>query len=284
MGLLLFVLGFSYTSSAQGEADRFRRYLTGAWNNFQQCWMENTETESHRVVTTHPHRHVHVTFERDSATDRWHAAYYSGDQRQLLARYTLTLEERTDGRLQTILAPEFSVEGVGAATGPIALLWTYADGAFRGHSLSPKDEHLWVLKKDTLLILDNHFFRSEDQEPYRLLKCRFFSGWIQYPMDHIRKDSVFFYTGLVLHDQGGAVPLRFPDGTLGEYTVELTQLVHNRRTPILKLALYQEPPERLHWNSRAVAYAWADPAAKRIGLNIRKVASGWTLIAENTPP
>lgn len=264
---------------AQTAAERFAHYLSGEWNNFQQCWMENTHTESHRVYTAHPHRHVHSVFARDTGAGLWvwRIEHYEGNRRRLLARYRMYLRESANARLQTDFQPLYPGDSLSPRGLPSSLEWTFANDAFSAQD--PNTRSSFVLKRDTFLWLDQGLFQHADQEPYRLLKCRFFRGWIQYPMEHVRKDSVYFYSGLVLHDQGGAVQLRFPDETLGEYTVELTQLVHSRRIPILKLAIYAEPPEQLHWNSRAIAYTWADPAARRIGINLRKVASGWTLIS-----
>lgn len=263
---------------AQASADVFARYISGEWDNFQQCWMENTETESHRVPTTHPHRHVHSVFERDTAAGPWvwRVEHYEGNRRRLLARYTMHLRQLSEKQWQTDFSSLRAESPLGTLPGPIR--WHFEEDAFIGQSLDGTSSFL--LKKDTFWLLDKGLFDRPDSEPYRLLKCRFFRGWIQYPMDHLRPDSVYFFAGLTLHDQGDAAQLRFPDGATGEYTVELTQLVHSRRTPILKLAIYTDPPERLHWNSRAIAYAWADPAARRIGINIRKVVSGWTLISD----
>jgi len=42
------------------------------------------------------------------------------------------------------------------------------------------------------------------------------------------------------------------------------------RTPILKLAVYEPGRER------SMAYAWADPGAGRIGINLRSVQAGFT--------
>ncbi len=271
-------LFFCASLSAQNTSDLFASYLRGEWDNFQQCWLENTETESHRIATAYPHRHLHSVFTPDSSTglSQWRVEHYEGRQQRLLARYTMHLSEHSNGQLQTDFWPATPDSSPDAR--PFSIRWTLANGIFLGQQ---KQRHsLYVLKKDTLLLLDEDLFQQPDSTPYRLLKCRFFRGWIQYPMEHIHKDSVYFYSGLTLHDQGGTAQLQFSDKTLGEYTVELTQLVHSRRTPILKLAIYTEPPEQLHWNSRAVAYSWADPAARRIGVNIRKVVSGWTLISE----
>ena len=81
-----------------------------------------------------------------------------------------------------------------------------------------------------------------------------------------------------MHDQGDRIQLQFPDGSLGEYTVELTQLVYGKKIAIMKLAVYDLPASKLEINSRSISYTWTNPEAKRIGINLRKIVSGWTLI------
>lgn len=244
---------------AQSPANAFARYISGEWDNFRRCWMENEETENHRLPTAHPHRYLHSVFERDKAAGPrvWRVEHYEGNRRRLLVCYAMYLKELPDGQWQT----DFSALHTGASSQaiPAPIRWRLAEDAFISQSLDGTSS--FILKKDTFWLLDKGLFDQPDNVPYRLLKCRFFHGWIQYPMNHIRPDNVYFFAGPTLHDQGDVAQLRLSDGATGEYTAELTKLVHSRRTPIMKLAIYTALPEQLHWNSRAVAYAWADLAA-----------------------
>ena len=49
----------------------------------------------------------------------------------------------------------------------------------------------------------------------------------------------------------------------------------------MKLAIYHSPDSKPNIHSKAIAYTWADPLAKRLGVNIRTILSGWTLIEAN---
>lgn len=114
-------------------------------------------------------------------------------------------------------------------------------------------------------------------EPYIFKPCRYFSGWIQYPPDMNDPDELYSLRDLMIHDQGGYVELDV-DGV--DYTAELTQLVYAKTLKIMKLAIYDIPKSEVGINSKAISYTWAEPEAKRLGINIRKVISGWTMIEE----
>jgi hypothetical protein len=45
----------------------------------------------------------------------------------------------------------------------------------------------------------------------------------------------------------------------------------------MKLAIYDMPMDSVQINSHAISYTWLNPEAKRTGINLRKVISGWTL-------
>ena len=81
-----------------------------------------------------------------------------------------------------------------------------------------------------------------------------------------------------LHDQGDRIQFAYEDGTTGKFIVELTQLVFAKRLAIMKLGVYDEPIENIHYSSNAISYTWTNPDAKRIGINLRKMLTGWTFI------
>jgi len=101
-----------------------------------------------------------------------------------------------------------------------------------------------------------------------------FSGWIQYPMSEF-SDSIYANRDLVIHDQGGMAELQL-NGV--DYTVELTQLQFAKTIHIMKLAVYDMPIDSVGINSKSISYTWTTPEAKRLGINLRKVISGWTFI------
>ena len=198
----------------------------GEWDNFQQVWLENTDTDMHRVKVEKKHRHYHLSID--------------------------SLADTPDSLSITFSAGRNGQEKLGSAI--VAL-----------DQIRHKQDTLWV---DQIAMLD------ENPSDYRFLKCRTFSGWLQYPMPGF-PDSTYFQRNLELHDQGGMVELDI-EGV--DYTVELTQLAYAKTIKIMKLAVYEMPMDSIGINSYAVSYTWTNPEAKRLGINLRKIVSGWTLI------
>lgn len=198
----------------------------GEWDNFQQVWLENTDTEMHRVKVQKKHRHYHLSID--------------------------SLAHTSDSLTITFSAGRNGQEKIGSAI--VGL-----------DQIRHKKDTLWI---DQITMLD------ENPSSYRFFKCRTFSGWLQYPMPGI-PDSTYFQRNLELHDQGGMVELDI-EGV--DYTVELTQLAYAKTIKIMKLAVYEMPMDSIGINSYAVSYTWTNPEAKRLGINLRKIVSGWTLI------
>lgn len=76
-------------------------------------------------------------------------------------------------------------------------------------------------------------------------------------------------TGLSWSSVGTRVPVLVKGVDTG-YEVELAQVVYGNKIPVLKLAVYHEETER------ALAYTWAEPGSKRIGINLRWMQAGLT--------
>ena len=75
---------------------------------------------------------------------------------------------------------------------------------------------------------------------------------------HLRRD-------LRLHSEGGRIPLRWRDGSESGYSLELARLNYREsNTEVLRLAVIEDA------SGRTLSYAWANPEATRIGLNL-----GW---------
>ncbi len=75
---------------------------------------------------------------------------------------------------------------------------------------------------------------------------------------HVRRD-------LRLHSEGGRVELRWRDGAPSGYVLELARLTYRESgTEVLRLAVIETT------GNRVLSYAWADPGATRIGINL-----GW---------
>jgi hypothetical protein len=78
---------------------------------------------------------------------------------------------------------------------------------------------------------------------------------------HLRRD-------LRLHSEGDRVPLRWRDGVESGYSLELARLIYREsNTEVLRLAVIDDA------TGKVLSYAWANPDATRIGLNL-----GWVQV------
>jgi hypothetical protein len=108
-------------------------------------------------------------------------------------------------------------------------------------------------------------------------KVRYFDGWAVIHRDGARADPAAgdgfrILRTLRLFDQGNRFELRWDDGKPTGYSLELAQLDYAGEVgTVLRLALLEDR------TGRTLAYAWANPDASRIGLNIGWFQSGFTL-------
>ncbi len=130
------------------------------------------------------------------------------------------------------------------------------------------------VKKDGDTIYISNLKHFKNKTPYKFIKTRMFSGWIEVPLKQYG-DSIYRKSNLEIHDQGGMAEIDI-DGT--PYTAELTQLLFGKKLRIMKLAIYDMPMDSVGINSRSISYTWSNPESKRLGINLRKVVSGWTFI------
>jgi len=234
-------------------------FLKGDFDNFQQYWKQNTEDAQHKDQSNDRHEHVHIKFiSADTISNRYNVEFYTernnrnkiGSQNWQFQNendnWTLTIDEDSEIKLSV------------------------SEDGFKS------EDGLIHISGDTLQISDIPFLNQQTEASYKLVRCRYFDGWLQYPMPDI-SDSTYSLRNLQIHDQGGMVELDLPNV---DYTAELTQLVFAHKIRIMKLAIYDVPMSEVGINSKSISYTWTNPEAKRIGINLRKLISGWTLIEE----
>lgn len=230
--LVLLFVGCKKEASPSVTVTKTEQTLVGEWDNFQQVWLENTDTELHRVAVEEKHAHYHLSITSDIEDAN---------------AVVMEIREGRNGK-NSMGKQKFSKDSL-----------LNLDGVqLRGDTLSIKG----LAPFDT------------GGEPHKFIRTRTFSGWIQYPLEQYG-DSVYFQRGLMIHDQGGMAALDI-EGV--DYTVELTQLVYGKRIKLMKIAIYDMPLDSVGINSKSISYAWTSPEARRLGINLRKIVSGWTLV------
>ncbi|MCS6985936.1 MAG: hypothetical protein NZM40_00575 [Sphingomonadaceae bacterium] len=111
-----------------------------------------------------------------------------------------------------------------------------------------------------------------------LRRARPFRCWAAIPR---RDGSWWGARDLELHDQGGMTRLTTDETPPQAFELKMRNVVWPSGPNRPSLVLYVHEPGA----PRALAYAWADPGAVRVGLNLRRVQASCTLAgAEGTPP
>ncbi|MCU0390224.1 MAG: chromophore lyase CpcT/CpeT [Thermoflexibacter sp.] len=137
-------------------------------------------------------------------------------------------------------------------------------------SLQLTKEEIWI--RDEAEDEDgNYVFGHKEKIPHKLRKCRFFTGWIIAQKEG--KDNEYHQMrNITIHDQGQRIQLVTETGEKTKYYAELSEVAYNKDLNVLKLAIYEEGKDK------AIAYTWANTDAERIGINLRYVQAGFTLV------
>lgn len=236
---------------------KFLPDLSGSYDNFLQIWKEQTEDEIHQDKRGYEHEHIHVKFKRiENHPDQYNVSFYKGRNNQYhIIDKIITFETKESKTFQDD-----------------AIILSPTDGSWQS-----SDQSISIESNGSIISIKGlGIYPEQMKEPYKLAKCRFFSGFIEYPLPG-DPETVHRLGNLETHDQGGMVELNY-EGV--DYTVELTQLIFAHKIELMKVAIYDLPMKEVDINSKAISYTWSSPESKRLGINIRRLISGWTFIED----
>jgi hypothetical protein len=113
--------------------------------------------------------------------------------------------------------------------------------------------------------------RAPNGDVLEYRRARSFTCWMSAPKATPKPDGStdWYYAGkLKLHDQGGRVWVESPELEAKRIGYKLRNVIwpYGNNKPALTLYAYRGDDEK-----KAVSYAWADPEAKLIGINLRWV-------------
>ena len=122
---------------------------------------------------------------------------------------------------------------------------------------------------------------ATDNTPLIARRVTYYSGWIALSKSSIdetaAEDDYVFLSGIRAHDEGSITPI-LDEGEPTGYAVELARLTYqNTKVAVLKLGIIEEA------TGKTLAYAWANPGAGLIGINLRWVQSGFTRMEVTSP-
>lgn len=109
-----------------------------------------------------------------------------------------------------------------------------------------------------------------------LQRARPFRCWVSIPRKALKdgKTDWWFKSGLMLHDRGGRVTATTDEAVPQRFTLRMRNVVwpSGNNAPSLVLYVHGNDPDS------AISYSWADPSAKRVGINLRTMQGSCTLV------
>ena len=170
------------------------------------------------------------------------------------------------------------------------VFWRRQDNHFVGYmrpnacSYVSSESGKRIIFNDDLLLTENALWisdRAEDEEgnrvfghpngvPHKNRKARRFECW----MTAMQRDGEWTSRrGLEIYDQGGMVWLETEEQPPEKVGIKMRNVRWPYGNNRPSLVLYAYRPDE----DRAVSYAWADPAAQRIGINLRWMQASCSL-------
>jgi hypothetical protein len=110
-----------------------------------------------------------------------------------------------------------------------------------------------------------------------LTRARPVSCWAAIPKDTKKPDGSddwYFVNDLKMHDQGGRVSAGGGDTGAKPIVLRMRNVIWSTGTNRPSIVLYVHTPDA---PDKAVSYAWADPDAKRLGINLRWMQASCTI-------
>jgi hypothetical protein len=110
-----------------------------------------------------------------------------------------------------------------------------------------------------------------------LQRARAFKCWVSIPRKAKKPDGSedwWFQPGLMLHDRGGRVTATTDEAVPQSFTLRMRNVVWPTGNNAPSLVLYVHGSDPDH----AISYSWADPEAKRVGINLRTMQGSCTLV------
>lgn len=106
-----------------------------------------------------------------------------------------------------------------------------------------------------------------------LRRARSFRCWAAIPKAGTDPVQWWGKRDIAIHDQGGRADLVTDESVPQRFTLKMRNVVWPSGPNQPSLVLYVLTPEG---GEKAVAYSWADPEAKRVGINIRSMQASCT--------
>ena len=119
--------------------------------------------------------------------------------------------------------------------------------------------------------------KMADGSLLEMQRARPWKCWVSIPKAIKKPDGStdwWFKPGLLLHDAGGRLRAATDEATPQTFTLRMRNVAwpSGPNQPSLVLYVHADDPDH------AISYSWADPGAKRVGINLRSVQASCSLV------
>jgi hypothetical protein len=307
--LLAFTVGKAQkTNALQQDMALLLQWFEGEFDNFQQVYKEKED----KVVEVH--EHIHSIFKKVDLPSFGKQVFYvlqymDGDSTKIYRQRIYSFNEnKKENTIQldiySFIADSLyyyahvntaKLQGLTPAmmtrTDGCEVFWQRQGERFIGYmkekacnfiskrsgkkifitdSLVLTSEEIWI-RDEAYDENGGYVFGHKGKVPHKLKRCRFYKGWLLLEKAGL-KEEYHSMRNLIWHDQGKRQRLYLEDGKPSKYEVELAAVVYGKDLEVLKLALYEVGV------SKAIMYTWASTGSKNIGINLRWLQVGLTLV------
>lgn len=229
--------------------------LTGEYNNNEQVWQQGIDG-----VAPAPRRHWRF---RPGGQHRLELAVGIGQAAPDTGAWRFAFEE--DARRVVS-----KVGGRASCT----YLWRATEAGYAGRAPDGDCSGLPAVLDVDAEWLTATWTTPDGEWVERARRVRHYTGWVALRRSRLDPDAApddyVFVDRARWHDEGFMLPVLDGDRPTG-YAVELARLTYqNTGTAVLKLGIVEEA------TGETLAYAWAEPGAGRVGINLRWIQAGLT--------
>ena len=231
--------------------------LAGEYDNNEQVWQQEIDG-----VAPCPRRHWRFRARGESALE---LAVGPGQAAPDAVGWTIEFDDDPQH-----LVTEF----VGASH--CRYLWCAQDAGYEGHVLDGDCAGLPARFAVDIDWLTSTWSAPDGDRAERARRVRYYTGWVALRRSRVDPDAApddyIFVRDVRWHDEGFVLPVLDGDRSTG-YAVELARLTYqNTGTAVLRLGVVDAA------SGETLSYAWAAPGARRIGINLRWIQAGLTLV------
>ena len=254
--LLLVALGAALPGlPCRADTGALEELLAGEFNNHEQVWQQGIDG-----VAPDPRRHWR--FQR-SAGARLELALGLGQAAPAPPAWTIVFRKTP----HAIVA---EVEGAAQCR----YEWREKDSGFEARASQGRCPGLPSALAVDEEGLTSVWPTSRNPRVERARRVRYYTGWVALQRTRLDPeagpDEYVFVREARWHDEGFVLPVRDGERPTG-IAVELSRLTYqNTRTAVLKLGIVDEA------TGETLSYAWAEPGAGRIGINLGWIQAGLT--------